>query len=330
MTRRRLSPGQQVKGNYRTYQEDSSLPEEEQAAGISESSRSGEAGYKDEQPLVQNSFTGVTGMSTIELGMYKGKHGIPVMFDAATYKQREQVESDAISVLSHELLSPLTLIKGYTATLLQLSHAITEEQKEQYLHGIESASNRLIRLLENLRDITRLEESNVITAYPIHLYDLLRTTVSEMQSQTTKNIIKSRPAARLPRVRVDPEKITQVLNNLLVNAIKYSPRGGEIKAEVRMVQSEQELRRMFGDTPPVRLPCLIVSVADTGIGIPEAELDQIFERFYRVDNKLTRAIPGAGLGLHICKSIVGAHGGHIWARNRPQEGSIFSFSLPLD
>lgn len=330
MTRRRPSPGQQVKGIYGTYWEVSSLPEEEPAAGISESSRSGEAGYKYKQHVFQRFFTGLTGMSTTALDMYKDKHGIPIMFVAAIHKQREQVESDAVSVLSHELLSPLTLIKGYTATLLQLKHAITEEQKEQYLHGIESASNRLICLLENLRDITRLEEPSVITTYPIHLYDLLRTTVSEMQSQTTKHVIKPRPAARLPRVRVDPEKITQVLNNLLANAIKYSPQGGEIKAEVRLVQSEQELRRMFGDTPPVRLPCLIVSIADNGMGIPEAELDQIFERFYRVDNKLTRAIPGAGLGLYICKSIVETHGGHIWAKNRPQGGSIFSFSLPLD
>ena len=106
--------------------------------------------------------------------------------------------------------------------------------------------------------------------------------------------------------------------------------GGDIEAEIQMVQSEQELRKMYGDTPPVSLPCLIVSVDDSGIGIPEAELEHIFERFYRVDNKLTRAIPGAGLGLYICKVIVETHGRHIWAKNRLQGGSIFSFSLPID
>lgn len=264
------------------------------------------------------------------LRMYQDKHGIPVKYDAATHEQKKQTKSDAISVLSHELLSPLTLIKGYTATLLQLNDAITEAEKEQYLKGIDSASDRVIRLLENLQDIARLEETDAIYAEPVHFFDILRTIISEMQSQTNKHIIKLRPSARLPRVRVDPDRIEQVIRNLLINAIKYSPQGGDIEAEIQVVQSEQELRRMFPDAPVVKLPCLIVSVADSGIGIPEAELDNIFNRFYRVNSKLTRTTPGAGLGLYICNIIVEAHNGRIWARNRLQGGSIFSFSLPVE
>jgi nitrogen-specific signal transduction histidine kinase len=276
-------------------------------------------------------FTGGTDTSaTVSPRVYEDKHGLPVTYDAATHEQRKQTRTDAISVLWHELLSPLTIIKGYTSTLLQLHSAINEEQKEQYIQGIESASNRMIRLLENLRDITRLEETDNLTSQRVSMPDLLRSIISEMQSQTTNHIIKLRPSARLPLVNADPEKIEQVINNLLFNAIKYSPQRGDIEAEIQMVQSEQELRKMFGDTPRVSLPCLIVSVADTGIGIPEAELNHIFERFYRVNNKLTRATPGAGLGLYICRVIVEAHGGHIWAKNRLQGGSIFSFSLPLD
>jgi two-component system sensor histidine kinase KdpD len=240
-----------------------------------------------------------------------------------------QARPDAISMLSHELLTPLTLIKGYTSTLLQLNEAITEEQRVQYLKGIEKASDRLAHLLENLRDISRLEETNSVTTQAIPLYHLLRKTVSEMQSQTTRLVIKLRHSERLPMVRVDPEKIMQVMNNLLANAIKYSPQGGDIEVEMQLVRGKPELRKMFGDAPPVKLPCFIVSVADSGIGIPEAELDRIFEKFYRVNSKLTRVAPGAGLGLYICKIIVEAHGGHIWAHNRPEGGSIFSFSLPL-
>jgi signal transduction histidine kinase len=138
------------------------------------------------------------------------------------------------------------------------------------------------------------------------------------------------PSARLPLIKVDPEKIEQVVSNLLGNAVKYSPEGGDIEVEIRMDQSEQELRGMNGDTPPVRLPCLVVTIADTGIGIPETELERIFERFYRVNSKLIRSTPGAGLGLYICRLIVEAHGGHIWARNRAQGGSVLSFSLPLE
>ncbi len=304
VTRHRVSPEQELKVAQTAYQEDGS----------------------------EKIFTDLAGTTTLTPKVYEDQHGLPVMYDTASRERRKQAkaETNAISVLWHELISPLTVIKGYAATLLELNHAISEEQKEQYLRGIDSASNRVIRLLENLRDITRLEETDAITIQKISLIDLLRQVASEMQNQTTKHVIKLLPCPRLPLVKADPEKIEMVINNLLVNAIKYSPQGGDIEVETRMVRTEQELRRMFGDAPLVKLPCLIMSIADTGVGIPGAELDQIFEKFYRVKNKLTQTTPGAGLGLYICKIIVEAHGGHIWARNRLQSGSVFHFSLPLE
>ena len=126
--------------------------------------------------------------------VYHDKEGLPVTYDASVHKKVEQAKADAISVLSHELLSPLTLIKGYTATLLELRAAITEEQQEKYLRGIETASNRLVRLLETLRDITRLEETHSLVTQPVNVYDLLRTAAAEVQGQTTKHIIKLRPS----------------------------------------------------------------------------------------------------------------------------------------
>ena len=259
--------------------------------------------------------------------VYQDQHGLPVTYNAAN--EEKKTKSDGLSILWHELLSPLTVIKGYTSTLLQLNDDITENQKSQYIQGIESASNRMIRLLENLRDVTRLEEADSLTIQRVSMLDLLRTIISEMQSQTVNHIIKIRPSARIPLTSADPEKIEQVVTNLVTNAVKYSPQGGDIEAEVRMVQNERELRSMFGDTHPLRLPCIIVSISDSGIGVPESELYRIFERFYRVNTKLHRTTPGAGLGLYICKIIVEAHGGCIWAKNRLQGGSIFSFSLPL-
>jgi signal transduction histidine kinase len=283
---------------------------------------------KKEEPLNKHFFTGMTGTDTKGLREEEDDDELPVAGCEGTQKQRRQTRSDDLSVLWHELLSPLTVIKGYTSTLLELNRAITEEQKEQYIRGIESANNRVIRLLENLRDVSQLEEPDTISVQPVSLLDLLRQIVSEMQSQTKKHIIKILPSARLPRIKADPEKIEQVISNLLVNAIKYSPQGGDIEVGIRMAQSEQELKRMFGDTPPLKLPGLIISVSDNGIGIPEADMERIFERFYRVDNRLTRVTPGIGLGLYICKIIVEAHGGHIWATSRPGGGSILRFSLP--
>jgi signal transduction histidine kinase len=300
------------------------LPGKDRAADILESSPS-DSHCGDQR---QNTSPGAPG--TAGLHVYHDKDGLPVTYDAATSKKMEQVKADAISVLSHELLSPLTLIKGYTATLLELKNAITGEQEEKYLRGIEAASNRLVRLLENLRDITRLEETNSLFASPINIYDLLRTVAAEIQDQTTKHIIKLQPSSRLPRVRIDPEKIVQVLHNLLNNAIKYSPQGGDIEIDACLVEDDAEQERLFAGAPALKVPTLVVSIADSGFGIPEQEQGLIFEKFYRVSGESTRGVSGAGLGLYICKMIVEAHGGNIWARNRAQGGAVFSFSLQLD
>jgi signal transduction histidine kinase len=268
--------------------------------------------------------------------MRKDRHGIPVIYDSATredsseQRQQDRNEPDAISVLSHELLSPLTLIKGYASTLLQLAEVITEEQSKQYLQGIQTATDRVIRLLENLRDISRLDIADPsLLLQPTSLPDLLRTAVFEIQSQTTEHVIKFRSSGPLPQVNVDRQKIEQVLTNLLMNAIKYSPQGGDIEAMVWQARDENELPEGLETVPSLQYPCLIVTISDSGIGIPESETERIFERFYRVNNRLTRATSGAGLGLHICKIIVEAHGGHIWARRNARGGSTFSFSVPV-
>lgn len=282
--------------------------------------------HKSGEPPLQHLFTGgASGVTTV----YPDKDNLPVTYTAA-HAPEKKVKPDEISVLWHELLSPLTVIKGYISTLLELDYAITEDQKKQYLYGIESASNRVIRLLENLRDITRLEETDSLITRPISMVDVLTQIVSEVQSQTNRHVIKIVATGRLPLVKADGEKIEQVVSNLLCNAVKYSPDGGDIDVEIRIVRNEQELKAMGGNAPPLVLPCLVVSVADNGIGIPESELERIFERFYRVPNKLIRATPGAGLGLYICRLIVEAHRGHIWAANRPRSGSVLRFSLPLE
>ena len=129
----------------------------------------------------------------------KDEHGIPVLYDDVAQERAEHTEPDAISVLSHELLSPLTLIKGYAATLVQLSDVITEEQSKQYLQGIQTATDRVIRLLENLRDISRLDiAAPNLFLQDTSLPDLLRKTVFEVQSQTAEHMIKLWPSDSLP------------------------------------------------------------------------------------------------------------------------------------
>ena len=260
----------------------------------------------------------------------KGEHGVPAIYNDVVQKRAKRTEPDAVSVLSHELLSPLTLIKGYAATMLQLAEVITEEQGKQYLQGIQAATDRVIRLLENLRDISRLDISAPsLLLQPTPLSDLLRKAVSEIQGQTTEHVIKLQLPGSLPLANVDRQKMEQVLTNLLTNAVKYSPRGGDIEVMVWLASDEREVRVELERVPSLKYPCLIVSVSDSGIGVPESEQERIFERFYRVNNRLTRVTSGAGLGLHICKIIVEAHGGRIWVSNRVRQGSVFSFSIPV-
>ena len=258
----------------------------------------------------------------------KDRDGIPVLYDVRADEKRLD-KPDELSALSHELLAPLTLIKGYTATLLQLNHAINEEQKDRYLRGIESAANKLIRLLENIRDLVRLEDNDSANYHPALLSHVIQKIVSEMQSQVTTHLIKFRRFSSLPKINIDQQKIEQVISNLLSNAIKYSPEGSDIEVEIDQFRCPDEMEKLLGYAPDIRFPCSIVSISDSGIGIPEAELKRIFNRFYRLDNRITRTTKGFGFGLYMCKVIVESHGGHIWARNRTQGGSTFSFSLPL-
>jgi len=295
------------------------------------------AQYGDDGALHEKEGTGEryifgesSSRSETELMVYKDKDGLPVTYDAVARDKKKHTTTDDLSVLWHEILSPLTVIKGYTGTLLELTESITEEQKKQYLRGIESASNRMIRLLENLREISHLENSDTWITHSVYLNDILRQVVPEIQNQTNKHIIKITPVERLPLVKAEPEKLEQVLTNLITNAVKYSPQGGEITVDVRLVRDERDLSMMFGDTPVINFPCLVVSIADDGIGVPEEELESIFQRFYRVDNQIIKSTPGAGLGLYISQMIVEGHGGRIWAGNRSRGGSVFNFSLPLE
>jgi signal transduction histidine kinase len=258
------------------------------------------------------------------------KQGIPALYDSLMALSGNSPEPSVVSILSHELLSPLTLIKGYAATLLELDRDITPEQKVQYLKGINSAADRVIHLMSNLRDMSRLEDYGGIDLQDVSLQRLLRQAVAEVQSQTSKHALKLREVGRVPQVNIDAQRIQQVIVNLLNNAVKYSPQGGNIVTTVTLVDSEKALTQLSGRPEDLKSPCVVVSVSDEGIGIAEAEMERVFNRFYRVKNRLTKVTPGAGLGLYICRIILQAHHGHIWAGSAPSGGSVFSFALPVE
>ena len=222
----------------------------------------------------------------------------------------DKLKSDFIAIASHELRTPLGLILGYASMLKDEAGG----DAAQKLDVVVQSALRLRGLIEDMVNVSHVESGQVeLRLESFCLQDLVRTACAECDSlASAKNqlVLLNLPAERL-QVNADRAKMTIVLNNLLSNAIKFTPSGGRV-----LVSAEPHNGEVW------------VSVADSGIGIPLADLERIFEQFYQVEPHLTRRQGGMGLGLPIAKGIVELHGGRIWAESVQGRGSRFTFSLP--
>lgn len=239
---------------------------------------------------------------------------VAVLRDVTRMRELEQAKSDFVSTVSHELRTPLTSIKAYTATLLREDVAFDPSTQREFLRIIEDEADRLTRLIADLLDVSRIESGRFeLKKREFDFIRLLNIVVEKVMSSTDIHQVSTSAPQSMTPMLADPDKIEQVLLNLLGNAVKYSPRGGPIEIEVR--------------EHPGKMEC---SIRDHGVGIPKEHLPRVFDKFSRVDNRSTRGIGGTGLGLYITRSIVEAHGGTIWAESTPSRGSKFRFTLPLD
>jgi PAS domain S-box-containing protein len=240
--------------------------------------------------------------------------GYGVLFrDVTREKELDQMKNQLLSIVSHELRTPLAAIKGFTTTLLRDDVRWDEATQRDFLKIIEEETDRLGELIDSLLDMSQIEAGALrVEKEPVQLRNLVREAKDRAARRTEAHWFVMDLPAELPRVWGDPRRIRQVLNNLLENAIKYSPNGGQIT-----ITCEVE-----GDH-------VVVSVADQGKGIPADYADKIFERFFQVDAASTRKTGGSGLGLSIAKGIVTAHGGKIWVESQPGQGSVFRFTLPI-
>ncbi len=233
--------------------------------------------------------------------------------DITRFREAEEMKSTFISVISHELKTPVALIKGYAATLRREDVQWDMDTIREGLQIIEEEADRLTHLIDNLLDASRIQAGGLKLEFEeVDLKEVIKRVVDGFQVQTAAHQIVIDVPDDLPPVWADRERIRQVLDNLLSNAIKYSPEGGVIRVGA------------WANTHEVT-----VYVADQGIGIPEEEQPYLFERFYRVDTSLRRKTKGAGLGLFLAKALVEAHGGRIWVHSKPGEGSTFFFTLPI-
>lgn len=232
-------------------------------------------------------------------------------------KELNQAKSDFLSMVSHELRSPLTSIKGYTALMLAGRAGEINENQKRFLKIVEGQSDHLTILITDLLNLSRIEAGQVrIIKSSLSLKVLATALAEKIKAQFAEKKINFliNIQENLPFVYGDKEKLSQVINNLLVNAIKFTPENGQVILEI--IANNQNM--------------IETRVIDTGIGIPEGELEKIFEKFYQVDSSSTRQMGGAGLGLAIVKRIIEMHDGKVWAESAgDNKGSRFCFSLPI-
>jgi PAS domain S-box-containing protein len=226
-------------------------------------------------------------------------------------RELDRMKSSLISTVSHELRTPLASIKGYATTLLAEDVEWDRVSQREFLEIISSESDRLSGLVNNLLDLSRIESQNLrIEQVECSLEDLLQSA-AQRAHLTTGNRFFISIAPNLPSLFADPPRLETILRNLLENAVKYAGEQAEIRLNV--FQRGQDF---------------IFQVEDNGPGIPADQNQRVFESFYRLDNSLSRAAGGAGLGLAICQGFVAAHGGKIWIETR-ESGACIAFSIPI-
>ena len=246
--------------------------------------------------------------------------------DARQEDDSEREKLGFISVISHELRSPLTSILGYSELLL--ARDFKRDRREDFVRSIFNQAQHLAGLIDDMLNLSRLSRGRMRMNWSMaSFYQVvagLATQLDALMSDHHSLLMDVSPEA--PPFYADRDKLRVILNNLIGNAVKYSPEGGEVILRAEPVITPEEAERKQIPTAP---PCVLVSVQDQGIGIPEEAIPHIFDRFYRADNTLTRQIGGTGLGLTISKALVEMHGGRIWVQSGQGEGTTFFFTLPL-
>jgi len=224
-------------------------------------------------------------------------------------KRQMQLQEDFVSTISHELRTPLGFIKGYSTSLLRKDTNWDEETKLEFLTIIDEEADRLALLIENVLESARLQSKTLPLRFqPLRLDAVLRDVIQRIRARY-KELDVNMDIQSTPSIHGDGVRMAQVFENLFTNAVKYAP-GAPISILLKEVGNS-----------------ILVSFTDRGPGIPKESLPLVFERFYRVRSE--RTVTGTGLGLYICKQIIEAHRGKIWAESNPGQGTTFFIELPI-
>lgn len=253
---------------------------------------------------------------TVRLISEQGTHtgAITVLSDITLLEELSEMKTEFVSIVSHELRTPLTSIMGFAQTLRGDLATLEEHERSEFLGIIEQESNRLLVMINDLLDMSRMEAGRPLPInYALVNIKQLAEHVVRFQSVTTTlhNFAFEFPE-NAPAVQADPDKVEQILTNLVSNAIKYSPKGGEVALGA---YSEDDYCTIY--------------VRDRGIGMTAEEVSRLFQPYQRIDRDAIKGIRGTGLGLYLVRALVEAHRGRVWVESEPGKGSSFYLSLPL-
>ena len=226
----------------------------------------------------------------------------------------EEMQNTFVSIVSHELQTPVAIIKSYAATLAREDASWSRETIQRVARNIEEECDRLHRLIIDLLDLSRIQAGRVaMRVGSVDLPQITSEIIDQLAPRAARHSLRSSFPPNFPVIRGDADQLRRALFNLVQNAVKYSPSGGEV-----LVAGE------------VGTGYVILRVIDHGIGITPGDEERIFERFHRSDTRLSRSTAGVGLGLYITRSIIEGHGGRIWAETpAPGRGSVFTVLLPI-
>lgn len=282
-----------------------------------ESVRKGEAQPQHEMEFAEDNrsiWVEVTGTLIPPLGPSNGPWVLFVLHDITKQKKLEVVRKEFIANVSHELRTPLSIIKGYIETLVDGGDTVPPVDRDRFLKTIQRHTERLSSLLDDVLTLSRLESINPgLRRESTSLVHLLTNILDDYRGRpaAAEHIVTGHIDVNLGNHLIDPLKVTQAIENLLDNALKYTPKGSHIDLQAKRSDGE-----------------VVIKVVDNGPGIPPEDVPHIFERFYRVDKGRGREKGGTGLGLSIVKHIVQLHGGRVSVESTLGQGTTFLLTLP--
>jgi signal transduction histidine kinase len=266
-----------------------------------------------EDALTGRVFQGFTSPVVDDRGTFIGR--VWTLREVTQQRELDRLKDDFVATVSHELRTPLTSMMGFLEMLREGEAGHLTDEQKRFLAIVYRSSERLQRLVGDLLFVARLDASGLQLQFTdVSVDDVVRECVESSSALArARDLELTAQLDNVPPVRADRERLSQLVSNLISNAIKFTPGGGRVTA------------RAFVDGADG-----VIEVEDTGVGIPEAEQDRLFQRFFRSSTATEQAIPGTGLGLVISKAIAEAHGGSVSVRSRAGEGTSFRVALPLE